>query len=987
MKKRSWLHGIADQLTLRQINVWFLLGFIFFQLYGCSAVAPNTSGLTEKLIKSEYDSRSYRSLVLKNRLQVLLISDPETDQAAAAMDVAVGQFNDPPDRQGLAHFLEHMLFLGTDKYPDADEYGGYLSAHGGSSNAFTGLEDTNYFFSIHKDYLEGALDRFSQFFIAPRFDDTFVEREINAVNSEHQKNIKNDDRRIYQILRNTANPKHPFHMFGTGNLASLRGENPNDGELREQLIRFYRNHYSANLMKLVILGKEPLADLEKLAITYFSNVPNTNIKPDSFADRPVIEPPLGRRINIRPVKSVRQLKLMFPIPDQRSNYPFKTSTLITQLLGDEGKGSILALLKEQGLAVSLSAGVGPESRDFAFIDISISLTPEGLRETEKIIEIVFQYINQIKRESNLERYFQESRKIAAIDFRFREKEEPSDYVSRLAMNLQNVPLQHVLVSPWLYQEYSKERQQALLKYLTPENMQIILVAEDVPADSTDPWYGTRYSVERIPENQLLRWNSAVPQPALALPPPNPFIIDTVSFRPNQSPERYPVLLKNTDRIRIWFKQDNVFKVPRGNFRIRLSTPDAYSSAKNAAMTKLFTLLLQERLNEYSYPAVIAGLHYSITNSVKGIELSLSGYSDNLPILFRKVIEEIKGYKIDEDRFSILRNQLAEDRRNMKLSEAFQQTGYEMVYLLSTPFWHTDEYLAVIDDITVQDLAAFLPTLFSRLHIDFLAHGNFNERDVLEQAAFLEDRLGGSGPVELPLERTMILPTAKSLVYQFKVEDVNSAIDVYYQVGPETVKQSVSLDMIQQMIEKPFYNQLRTIEQLGYIVWSGHRESGKVDGFVFIIQSSVKDPVYLQSRIEQFIFDFNRQLDAFPEKEFAQFKEALIAQRREMPKSLQEETHRYWQTISSARYDFDYRDVEIEELKKLNLADVKTLFKKIFVTAVTVRQIAVQAVGRSHQQQHPQGEVIVDPGEFKREMKFYPNPEGKINMKPVKISLR
>lgn len=61
--------------------------------------------------------------------------DAETDKAAAAMAVRVGSLSDPEDMQGLAHFLEHMLFLGTAKYPDENEYSKFLNTHGGSSNA------------------------------------------------------------------------------------------------------------------------------------------------------------------------------------------------------------------------------------------------------------------------------------------------------------------------------------------------------------------------------------------------------------------------------------------------------------------------------------------------------------------------------------------------------------------------------------------------------------------------------------------------------------------------------------------------------------------------------------------------------------------------------------------------------------------------------------------------------------------------------------
>src|SRR6056297_3070854 len=145
--------------------------------------------------KSEADDYAYRLLTLENGLQALLISDPDTQKAAASLDVMVGSGDNPPGREGLAHFLEHMLFLGTEKYPDAAEYERYITEHGGSRNAYTSLEHTNYFFDIDAAHLDEALDRFAQFFVAPNFDAVYVDREKNAVEAEYQMGLKSDGRR------------------------------------------------------------------------------------------------------------------------------------------------------------------------------------------------------------------------------------------------------------------------------------------------------------------------------------------------------------------------------------------------------------------------------------------------------------------------------------------------------------------------------------------------------------------------------------------------------------------------------------------------------------------------------------------------------------------------------------------------------------------------------------------------------------------------
>ncbi|KAF8049490.1 hypothetical protein N665_2199s0001 [Sinapis alba] len=136
-----------------------------------------------EILKPRTDNREYRRIVLKNSLEVLLISDPETDKCAASMNVSVGSFSDPEGLDGLAHFLEHMLFYASEKYPEEDSYTKYISEHGGRRNGYTSRENTNYHFDINTDSFDEALDRFAQFFIKPLMSADATMREINAVDS------------------------------------------------------------------------------------------------------------------------------------------------------------------------------------------------------------------------------------------------------------------------------------------------------------------------------------------------------------------------------------------------------------------------------------------------------------------------------------------------------------------------------------------------------------------------------------------------------------------------------------------------------------------------------------------------------------------------------------------------------------------------------------------------------------------------------------
>jgi secreted Zn-dependent insulinase-like peptidase len=224
------------------------------------------------VIKSENDDREYRYITLQNKLRVLLISDADAEKSAAALDVFIGHNQNPADRQGLAHFLEHMLFLGTEKYPEAGEYQAFISQHGGNHNAFTAPEHTNYFFDIDSDYLDPALDRFAQFFIAPLFDAGYVERERNAVHSEYLARINDDGRRILDVYRELLNPEHPAAQFSVGSQETLADRE--DDAVRDDLIAFYRQYYSADAMTLVVLGKESLDELQKMVVGRFGLIPS-----------------------------------------------------------------------------------------------------------------------------------------------------------------------------------------------------------------------------------------------------------------------------------------------------------------------------------------------------------------------------------------------------------------------------------------------------------------------------------------------------------------------------------------------------------------------------------------------------------------------------------------------------------------------------------------------------------------------------------------
>ena len=206
---------------------------------------PARCSNSSEVCSSLFDDREYSVITLANSLTVLLISDPASNISSASMDVAAGSFDDPIGYEGLAHFCEHMLFLGTEGFPDEHEYSQFLSTHGGYDNAFTSTQETNYYFDVEASYFEHALDMFSQFFISPLLSEDSVMREIHAVNAEHEKNLQNDGWKLWQLLKNVSNPEHPFSRFNTGSLMTL-----NQTDIHQQVVDYYLDRYSASTVSM-----------------------------------------------------------------------------------------------------------------------------------------------------------------------------------------------------------------------------------------------------------------------------------------------------------------------------------------------------------------------------------------------------------------------------------------------------------------------------------------------------------------------------------------------------------------------------------------------------------------------------------------------------------------------------------------------------------------------------------------------------------------
>ncbi len=389
-------------------------------------------------IQGKADWRKYKAFRLQNGVTCLVINDKESKTTAMSCIVDVGASSDPREMSGLAHFCEHMCFLGSEKYPGENEYKRYLASHGGRSNASTSMHVTNYKFEIIAEHAEKAVDIFSNFFMAPLFTSSGTEREVQAVNSENSKNLTADGRRRLQILKDIADPLHYYSKFSTGNKETLPTDNPEKLKMiREALLCFHRRHYRPEKMTVVIAGPQSIETLEQWVGERYSSIePNASASgnsddeeiakieelvakaaedaPPYAFDEPAppynpafkasllqgeesSDSPWPVLLTTKPLQSRRKLNMMFPIPSDRKTPDQSPSSMLSHLLGHEGVGSAFATLQNNGLLSSLSAGARVKAPDFTLFQIDMGLTKEGEERWEEVVSIIFAYCRMLQR--------------------------------------------------------------------------------------------------------------------------------------------------------------------------------------------------------------------------------------------------------------------------------------------------------------------------------------------------------------------------------------------------------------------------------------------------------------------------------------------------------------------------------------------------------------------------------------------------------------
>ncbi|MDN3505853.1 MAG: insulinase family protein [Simkaniaceae bacterium] len=871
-------------------------------------------------------NRKTTKIRLANGLEAYLVSDPEVEESAAALAVEAGSWNDSEEYPGIAHFLEHMLFMGTKKYPKEDEFLPYIKEIGGNVNAYTASDRTVYMFSANNTAFEGGLDRFSHFFIDPLFNTSSIERELLAVDQEHAKNLENDGWRQYMIFKETGNQSHPNAKFSTGNADTLRGIP------REAMIKWYEEHYSADKMHLVILSSLPMQELIDLTVQDFSAIPTRQTKKENYAFQMTSERQAGQMIYIKPVKDLKILSLSWELPQEiAENDEDKAGQLISYVLKSGSKNSLLGLLKREHLAEEISASQEQLGSTNKLFSIDVALTEKGIEQIDTVITYCFEALARLK-QTNIPRYiFNEVEKISEIQYQYQSRQESYEFVMQAAHTLVDEDISSYPRKTLLPTEYNPENCKQYLNALTPENCTFYVIADPtktgVATTQREQWMGAEYSIVSVGQKEMAKLTNASINPQIGLPPPNQFIPKNLELVSNEEFAN-PILLQDDGGGKVYFSEDQKYQVPEVAQFFRIKSPLLDGSPKSQALSDLYIKAVNDAVFPITSAAEAAGAKILIKSDRLSIAVAINGYSDQSDKITEEILTSLNNVKPSKAQFEIYKESLASSYESSEKDLLFLQARRSLDSLLFNDVATPAAKQKALSKISYEDFSNFSKTVFTKAYLEGLLYGNTTKENATTLLTTLQKKMkAGPFPVKEHYEKSLLHLKESQGPYMIAqpTDMLGNAAILMIEQGPYSLEKRACQQILGSVLENLFFVTLRTQQQVAYIAkaWDKMDENQLMQ--YFAVQSATHNPSDLIARFELFLENFVKQYTTeLPVERFENVREMAIANLQIPPENLALNGVRLFLLAFDYDGDFAHIDKRIEALKKVTYEETREM---------------------------------------------------------------
>jgi secreted Zn-dependent insulinase-like peptidase len=580
----------------------------------------------------------------------------------------------------------------------------------------------------------------------------------------------------------------------------------------------------------------------------------------------------------------------------------------------------------------LSAGGGESGAGNATFSITVSLTEEGLKHRETIRALIFHALDTIRQHCVEQWRYAEEQQLAKVAFQFREKGRAISTVRNLADQLHDLPAAEVISGAYLYKRFDAELIHRLLAKMVPDNLYVSTVYPEAITDKVTHHYQVPYAVNRL-ANTIAKLPDDLKK-RYQLPQKNIFIPEQTRLLAVDNDLSEPKKISlGENKSELWVKQDIDFKVPKATIALRVQSPLVSSSLRASALNQLLTSMIKDALNEKTYPASLAGLSYSLSPNSRGFDISLQGYDNKMGALLRMVIEQVQKPNLDEERFANIKIELVRRLNNTQQKTPFRQLLRQVPATLYVPYF-TDKALAQeMEKVNFAELKQFTLQWRKGASLQGLFYGNINTSTVADWQPLIIDLLDeGSKPVAPA--RVVKLATGddgkvSKVIKQssLRVDHNDNAVALYVQGISDNVEDQAKMLLLRQVLESSFYSQLRTEQQLGYIVFLTNMSFKEVPGSLFVVQSPSTSVDAIKLAIQKFIGESKTSIP----DDLSVYQRSVATQLLEKAQTLSAKSSRYWQNIIKRDDSFSSRQRLLDAVNKVDAAQLREYYQSTLLS--------------------------------------------------------
>ena len=870
-----------------------------------------------EIIKPQNDIRNFKVIILENGIKCVLIQDILLDKSYVITSINIGSLANKEYYDGIAHLLEHMCFITSKKYKETNYLGKKITEYGGDTNAFTAEEFTIYYLDVYHKYLEKILDIFIDFLYNAELKEDYIYNEIKNVDSEHQKNISNDEWRYFNLKHIIADSKSNYNSFFTGSENTL-----NKLDIRKKIMQFYKKYYIPDNICIGIISNKPIDELCEIATNKLnkikSNKNTINITYNKFFYKNIRQKAFCMKSN----NFTNSISYLFETNNYKYHVDTKIFNILAELINASHDNSLLDHLLNLGYIYTLNAEYNIEG----VFEIRIFLTSKGIKNLKKIdgyLRYTFYFYFQ-QNWTNIIKYYTKEYNFI---FNNLEKQDSLDLGITLTQNLSNYSdLSKIYSNNYLItKEISNKKINSIFnKYINFNKCIQIIVKHnfndniintkierntdepttdepntDEPTIEIDPNYNTEYKQVEFIKNKKLAFN-------IKLNLNNPYLDTKPIYIKNLN--EVPFLIKNN----IWFGNTSNFIEPHVYCQIVFNNANYFKSPKDTLLTELCINIFNYILNKKLYKAF--NLNYSTSLSLlsnrNSIILKLFIYNDlsKMQLFIDNIIDILfNNISISNKLIKIFISKLKINIKNIKNLNAYEYTSYYTNLFYNNSYKYS-VLLKEMKEITSEMVKNNLLNIFNNdsNNCSIFIFGNIKKCPEFNKL----NKYLSNNNYSLPQLNFKNINTKNP-----NKNDNNMCIKIMYYIDNVfNALINLHLIFISSIFSSVFYDNLRTIQQVGYIVqfYSSTYHDNK-----FIIQQ-IQTAIPLEELLIK-INNFNNTINSELLKiNLNTWKYTITKSLKEKETNLIELFSHYNKEIITKKFLFDRKKILLEQMDNISI---------------------------------------------------------------------